>query len=89
MKEMGIDISTHRSCDIASLNLAEFDVVLAMTRSVAQRLREAGVEAAKIKQMNVSDPYRKGIDVYRSTAKEIESQLRSLFGILDGGFSLK
>ena len=89
MRELGVDISGHRSRDIANLDLTEFDLVLAMTPSIADHLREAGVEASRIKQLKVPDPYGKGINVYRSTANEIEGQLRSLLGAADGGPSLK
>ena len=86
MEELGIDISAHRSRDIANLDLTEFDLVLAMTPLIAGQLREAGVEAIRIKQLKVDDPYCKGIDVYRSTAKEIDAQLHSLLGTREGGF---
>jgi protein-tyrosine-phosphatase len=89
MKELGIDISAHRSRDISSLDLTEFNIVVAMTTSIAEQLRKAGVEGTRIKQMEVSDPYHRGIDVYRSTANEIEKQLRCLFGEPGGGLSLK
>src|SRR5215469_10030990 len=71
MKDMGIDISRHHSRDIANVDLAGFDFFLAMTTTIAEQLRQSGVDVAKIKQMNVSDPYHKGIDVYRSTANDI------------------
>jgi protein-tyrosine-phosphatase len=84
MRQMGIGISGHHSRDIANLDLARFDIVLAMTPTIAKQLRDAGVDIARIKQMNISDPYRRGIDVYRSIANDIESQLRCLFAGTSG-----
>ena len=89
MRELGVDISSHRSRDIADLDLTEFDFFLAMTPWIADQLRELGAEKTRIKNLNVSDPYGKGIQVYRSTVDEIESQLRSLLAATNGGLSLK
>jgi protein-tyrosine-phosphatase len=89
MKELGVDVSAHRSRNAESLDLKKFDRVLAMTPAISNQLREAGVDVARITQLNVSDPYCKGTDVYREAAKEIESQLRSLFDASHGEPFLK
>lgn len=89
MKELGIDIGAHRSRDIADLDLTEFDLVLALTPSIAEDLRNLGADPARIKQLKVADPYGKGIDVYRSTAAEIEHQLSSLLRTGEGGLCLQ
>src|SRR6266568_3048516 len=83
MQEMGFDISNHRSREIEHLDLAEFDRIIAMSPRIASHLQKLGVESAKITVIDVLDPYRKGIEVYRSTAKALESKLKSLFS---GGF---
>ncbi len=81
MKEHGIDISTHRTRDIAGLILGAFDRVVAMTPTIAGRLREMGVESHRIVQLEVADPYCEGIEVYRQTAQEIQRQLVQCFAV--------
>lgn len=76
MRELGIDISAHRSREIINLDVAGFDVVVAMAPDIADRLRKAGFSANRIKQLDILDPYCQGLDVYRSAAKEIAIQLR-------------
>lgn len=78
MREQGLDISSHRSRPLDSLNLADFELVVAMTPSIAQGLRDLGVDESKIAELNISDPYGRGIEVYRSTAEAITHQLRRL-----------
>jgi protein arginine phosphatase len=81
MEEMGIDISKNRSRDIESINLTVFDLVIAMTPVIAQRLVEIGVDGTKVVGLDVPDPYCKSVDKYRSTAQDIAVQLRTLFSI--------
>jgi len=78
MAERGVDILGHRSRPVESLDLSQFDIVVAMTPSVASRLRHLGVEDTRIQTINVEDPYGKGLDAYRTAASEIEHALRSV-----------
>src|SRR5438552_2536684 len=82
MRERGIDISAHRSRGIANLDLTKIDHVLAMTPEIAEKVERAGGKRLRILQLNVSDPYGEGIEVYRSTVSEIDRQLRPLLGKL-------
>lgn len=75
MRELGLNISNHKSRKTRHLDLKQFDTILAMTASVATHLREEGVYAGAIVELNVSDPHGKGIERYRAAAREIESQL--------------
>lgn len=81
MKEMGLDISNHRSRDIDDLDLSSFTLVIAMTSWISEILVTLGVQPRRIERLEVCDPYGKGIEVYRSTARTIELSLRSLFGL--------
>ena len=80
MREMGFDISNHRSRDIERLELAEFDRIVAMTPAIASQLQTMDVETERITVIDVPDPYGRGIEVYRSTARKLEFILGSLFG---------
>ena len=81
MRERGIDISDHRSRSVTALNLSDFDLVVALTPAIAQALRQHGTNAAKLRALDIRDPYGKGLAVYRTTVLAIERDLRNLFGL--------
>lgn len=81
MREMGLDLTRHRSQDIHAVDLGQFGPIVAMTPVIAERLIGRGVAPERIVQLDVPDPYGRGLEVYRSTAKEIECRLRSVFGL--------
>ena len=80
MKEMGLDLSGHRSRSVRRQDLASFDLIIGMTPQVVSQLCAMGADSKKIAGLNVSDPYGKGLEVYRATAKEISGELKRLFG---------
>lgn len=77
MEELGFDIKDHRSRSLDSLDLSSFDRIIAMTPEIADSLRDAGVSPRRLTPLDVSDPYSGSLDTYRSTARDIERQLRS------------
>ena len=77
MEELGFDIKDHRSRSLENLDLSSFDRIIAMTPEIAASLREAGVSPRRMTPLDVPDPYSGGLDTYRSTAQDIERQLRS------------
>ena len=81
MKERGLDLRAHRSRALATLALRDFDLLVAMSPAIARRLRARGVDAVKLRSLNVSDPHGGGLDVYRATAAIIERDLRALLGV--------
>ncbi len=80
MKERGLDLSTHRSRPLSAADWLHFDLLIALTPEIAQTLREQGADAAKLKTLDIPDPYGKDIDTYRATAAAIEHELLRLFG---------
>jgi protein-tyrosine-phosphatase len=80
MKERGLDISGHRSRSFRTVNLDNFDLLVALTPAIGQDLQRAGVEVSKVAALNIPDPYNKGLDAYRATAGAIEGDLKKLFG---------
>ena len=80
MRERGIDMSAHRSRSVSALDLSDFDLVVALTPAIGQALRQLGTDGAKLKVLDIRDPYGKGLAVYRTTALAIEKDLRNLFG---------
>ncbi|WP_447973731.1 arsenate-mycothiol transferase ArsC [Nitrospira sp. Kam-Ns4a] len=69
---------THRSRSVESLNVRQFDVVVAMTPWIADQLQRLGVDFAPLQSVNVDDPYGKGLAEYRKVADHIEQALHRL-----------
>lgn len=82
MDERGTDIRSHRSRSVESVDIARFDIVVAMTPWIADRLQRLGVDAARIRSLDVDDPYCKGLAEYRRVADEIEQALQRLLPTL-------
>ena len=80
MKEIGIDISEHKSADIRSLNPYDFDLFVPMTLSHAQALMQLGVKKDEIYLFSddVSDPYGGDLAAYRTVRDEINQNLQKL-----------
>lgn len=81
MRERGLDISAHRSRSLDTLNLLEYDLLVALTPTIAEAVRDRGVDASKIRVLGIPDPYGKDIETYRTAAVAIERDLRQLFGL--------
>ena len=81
MKDMGIDIAYHRSRSIYSIDLSQYDLIIAMTDFVAKKLLRRGVSQDCLRQLNIPDPYHKGIIEYKKTAQRLEEELRKLFNL--------
>ncbi|MBQ8533629.1 MAG: low molecular weight phosphatase family protein [Clostridia bacterium] len=67
LKEIGIDISNHRSRKVSNYIFEEADIVVPMTADHAVYLIQLGCPREKIylSSVNVTDPYGAGLDVYR------------------------
>lgn len=85
MRELGLDISGHRSREVPQLDLRNFDLIIAMTSQIGCILRSLGVEECRLRELNVPDPYGKGIEAYRNAAQNIRSQLCCLLRQEDYG----
>ena len=81
MKELGLDISSHQSRSLSVFNLHEFDLLVALTPTIAEVLRDKGADTSKIRTLDIQDPYGRGLDCYMAAAAAIERDLRELFGI--------
>lgn len=73
MKELGIDISEHRTRSIASVTLGEFDYVVAMKDYIAEDLLTLDPSCkARLFVWDVTDPYVPGtLDDYRECAEHL------------------
>lgn len=79
MQEWGLDISPHRSRPLSALHLHDFDLIIALTPTIARSLRDRGADPSRVRELDIPDPYGMGPDAYWSTALAIERDLRRLF----------
>ncbi len=69
-KELGADISSHRSRTLSVYDLTDENYFVCMTDSHLQAIKKLYAQAKAI-SLNIPDPYMRGIEVYRETAKKI------------------
>ena len=80
MKERGLNLESHRSRSVHAVNLGRYDLVVALTPSIADFLRRQAGGQSDIEVMNVPDPLGQGLTAYRATADAIEREIRRIFG---------
>lgn len=88
MRNVGIDLSQHRSRSVDEKMLQEVDLILTMARHHCQQLQEQFphvqhkvytlAEYAGLPEEDVSDPYGQGIEAYRLARQQIESLLKRI-----------
>lgn len=79
VKEMtGLDISDHRPCDVAELDLTGFDCIVALDHMVAEDLAPALPPHVTLVVWDVSDPYGGSLDQYRRCAELIRAHIGHL-----------
>lgn len=77
MREMGIDLTTHRTKPVSEDLIQKSDIILTMTETHARLLEAmAGDKVHSIKEFvgesgDITDPYGGDLEDYRETAKEI------------------
>jgi protein-tyrosine phosphatase len=79
MAEKGIDIRGHSARRIDKVDVLAFDLVVAIDPGIAYSLRSRGTDPAKIIELDIPDPYGKGIECYRATVDSIVLELRRIF----------
>jgi arsenate reductase len=79
----GIDISTHKSRNVKTVAVNDFDYVVAMDDTVADDLRSMYPDInAKLISWNIDDPIGRGVEAYERSAREIHKQIEELSGYL-------
>ena len=85
MKEYGIDLRTHRATNIRNSNIEDMDVILCATQNhkinVISMYPELKDKTFTMKEyagfpendLDISDPWGYGLEVYKNCAKEIET----------------
>ena len=77
MREMGLDISMHRSRSVGAIDLGAFELVVAITPSIRDSLPAIAAET-RVVVWDIADPYGGDLDTYRSCARAIQRELGTL-----------
>lgn len=94
LRELGIDLSSHRSQPVSKELIEEADLVLTMTRSHKQQLLAFKPDAqnriftlaeftSKDLGKNISDPFGGDLDIYIECRNEIIFHIRKLLNMID------
>ncbi len=79
-REIGLDLSSHRSKMLSKPLADSSDLIVCMTASHANTLLALGIDRDKIRVLGsgIDDPYGQSIDVYRKCRDDIHSAVCSL-----------
>ncbi|MGH7428971.1 MAG: low molecular weight phosphatase family protein [Candidatus Methylomirabilaceae bacterium] len=82
----GMDISAHSPRDARDLDLARYDLLVALDHIVAHELRTRfGVPAEKLLEVEIPDPYIEGTAAaYRTTAMALPALVENVRRLLEG-----
>jgi protein-tyrosine phosphatase len=70
------DISGHRARPISSLDVGDFDYVIAMDFFIYSTLRDGNrIPENRLLGWDIEDPLGQGVDVYKATALKIQARL--------------
>lgn len=94
VRELGVDLSAHRSKAVTAELMNEADLVLAMTNSHKQQLLRFMPQAAgkvftlaeyttEDKNKNISDPFGGNLDIYMECRDELSIYIRKLLDKLE------
>ena len=76
MREIGLELSSHRSTQVTKEQAEKADAILVMTESHRQSLLSALPEAAdRITVLGVDDPYLRGLAAYRDCRDQLDERL--------------
>lgn len=76
MREIGLELSAHRSTQVTKEQAEKADAILVMTESHRQSLLSAMPEAAdRITVLGVDDPYLRGLAAYRDCRDRLDERL--------------
>lgn len=71
MQERGMDIASHRSRKASELDLASYDHIYCVEETLSHQLIALGAPIGKVEVVEVSNPYGKDIETYRTCAETL------------------
>ena len=78
IKEIGMDISSHRSKSVSAELVENADLIVCMSQSHKAILETSGVDSAKIYVIDVSDPFGGDLKMYQKCRDEITQKLEKM-----------
>lgn len=83
MREIGVDISGHRSQPLTPSIIRQADIIVPMTGQHRQLLTAMGVPAEKLRSIGeIPDPYGGDLDVYRQCRDTLQQAVTALLSQL-------
>ena len=83
MREIGVDISGHRSQPLTPSIIRQADIIIPMTGQHRQLLTAMGVPAEKLRSIGeIPDPYGGDLDVYRQCRDTLQQAVTALLAQL-------
>lgn len=83
MREIGVDISGHRSQPLTPSIIRQADMIVPMTDQHRQLLTAMGVPAEKLRSIGeIPDPYGGDLDVYRQCRDTLQQAVTALLSQL-------
>ena len=83
MREIGVDISGHRSQPLTPSIIRQADIIIPMTSQHRQLLTAMGVPAEKLRSIGeIPDPYGGDLDVYRQCRDTLQQAVTALLSQL-------
>ena len=81
MKEIGVDISSHRSRQLTIYDIESADIIVAISNSHFNYLSQIAEAKDKLLLLGngISDPYMQDLDVYRKCRDEIKLAIANMF----------
>jgi protein-tyrosine-phosphatase len=74
----GIDASRHRPRDVRTVDVTQFDLVIAIENNAATVVRELGVPGSRLQVWPIRDPWGGDLSEYEEAALEIRKRLAKL-----------
>lgn len=80
----GIDASGHVPRDVRTLNIADYDLIIALEKSAARVVENLGAPASKVKLWKIQDPWGPDLTEYDRVSLQIKTKLVQLKAYGDG-----
>lgn len=78
----GFDLAKHRAKSVSSINLKNYDCIVALDRSVTARLKKDWqVDEDHLLSLEIADPYDNGETAYTDTAHTLHSEITRLLSV--------
>lgn len=83
MRERGLDITGHRSRRASDLDLTAYDHIYCVEEALAQQLTALGAPREKVEVVEISNPYGKDLETYRTCAEVLSCLATTLASKFD------